>query len=166
MDFAEGSILVTESNYQGHASEPKTRASRRKGFVDRVVFEALARIRPVVVNPDDLVFHSERGTPLNPENVRNRVLHPACDRARIPRVGWHTFRYTYATWADPSGESIKALQVQLGHTDSRLTLSVYTQPMPEAQRQLAKKISGVLLAIAAELETRENVADGEKIFVQ
>jgi integrase len=166
VDFAEGSILVVESSYQGHASEPKTRASRRKVFVDRVVLDALGRIRPSVVNPDDFVFHSERGTPLNPENVRNRVLHPACERAGIPRVGWHTFRYTYATWANPSGESIKALQAQLGHTDSRLTLSVYTQPMPEAQQQLAKKISEVLLPIAAESETRENEMNGKPLFIQ
>ena len=145
VDFADGSILVAESSYEGHSSPPKTRASRRKVFVDGVVLEALARLRPRNTQPDDLVFHTERGTPLNPNNVRNRVLHPACERAGIPRVGWHNFRYTYSTWAEPTGESIKALQAQLGHTDSRLTLSVYTQPMPKAQRQLASKIARVLL---------------------
>jgi integrase len=166
VDFGEGSVLVVESNYQGHSSQPKTRASRRKVFVGAVVLEALGRIRPAMVNGDDLVFHSERGTPLNPENLRNRVLAPACSRAGIPRVGWHTFRYTYATWANPTGESIKALQAQLGHTDSRLTLSVYTQPMPEAQRQLARKISGVLLPIAAESEVRENGLDEKTVLLQ
>ena len=166
VDFVEGSVLVAESNYLGHSSAPKTRASRRKVFVDRVVLDSLSRIRPAVANPDDLVFHSGRGTPFNPENVRNRVLHPACDRAGIPRVGWHTFRYTYATWADPTGESIKALQAQLGHTDSRLTLSVYTQPQPVAQRQLALKISRVLLPIAAESEMRENGTDEKPLLLQ
>lgn len=166
MDFPEGSILVAESNYQGHSSEPKTRASRRKVFVDRVVLDALICIRPVTCNPDDFVFHSERGTPLNPENVRNRVLHPACDRAGIPRIGWHTFRYTYATWANPTGESIKALQGQLGHTDSRLTLSVYTQPVPEAQRQLASKISRVLLSIAPKSDSAEEIDVAEGLPIQ
>jgi integrase len=166
VDFLEGSILVAESNYQGHSSEPKTRASRRKVFVDQAVLEALARLRPEHAQPDDLVFHSERGTPLNPENVRNRVLNLACERARIPRVGWHTFRYTYATWANPTGESIKALQAQLGHTDSRLTLSVYTQPMPRAQRQLASKIAGVLLPIAANSETEEGAGIAEALPIQ
>jgi len=91
---------------------------------------------------------TERGTPLNPNNLRTRVLHPACQRAKIPLVGWHTFRYTHSTWANPTSESIKALQAQLGHTDSRLTLSVYTQPMPKAQQRLASKIARVLLPIA------------------
>jgi len=63
-------------------------------------------------------------------------------------------RCTYSTWANPSGESIKALQAQLGHTDSRLTLSVYTQPMPEAQKLLACKISSVLLRSAPKSEVQ------------
>ena len=81
--------------------------------------------------PDDLVFHTDRGTALNPNNVLNRVLHPACKRAGIPIVSWHNFRYTFSTWANPTGESIKALQSQLGHTDARLTLRVYARAMSQ-----------------------------------
>lgn len=160
VDFNERTITVAECSYEGHAAPPKTRASRRKVFVDGVVMDALLRLRPTHTNPDDLVFSTERGTPLNPNNVRNRVLAPACKRAKIPNVGWHNFRYTYSTWADPTGESIKALQAQLGHTDSRLTLSVYTQPMPEAQRQLAKKIAKVLLPIAPKSSDAEEEGTG------
>jgi len=92
-----------------------------------------------------------RGTPLNPNNVRNRVLNPASKRAGIAVAGWHTFRYTFSTWANPTGESIKALQNQLGHVDSRLTAGVYVQPIPEAQRQIAAKVEGVLLRVAPKL---------------
>ena len=151
VNFKDGSVDVAESSYEGHLSPPKTRASRRKVFVGGLVFDALARIRPQNSQPEDFVFRTERGLPLSPNNVRNRVLLPACERGKIPRVGWHNFRYTYATWADPTGESIKALQLQLGHTDARLTLGVYTQPMPASQRQLAAKIEGVLLPDAAKL---------------
>jgi len=151
IDFIEGSILVAQSNYRGRLAAPKTRASRRKVFVDAVVLQALARLRPANAQPDDFVFASGRGTPLNSSNVWNRELAPACKRAGIPRVCWHAFRYTYSTWVDPTGESIRALQAQLGHTDSRLTLSVYTQPMPEAQRRLAGKVAQVLLPVAPNL---------------
>jgi len=112
------------------------------------------------------VFQSERGKPLNPEHVRNRVLHPACERAKVPRVGWHTFRYTYATWAGATGESIKALQAQLGHTNPNITLDVYTQPMPEAQRRVADKVARVLLPIAAELKEQETVLCPEPVLIQ
>jgi integrase len=160
VDFADGSVTVAESNYEGRQAPPKTRASRRKVYVDRVVLDALARLCPAHFQPDDFVFHTERGTPMNPHNVSRRVLRPACEGAGIPVVGFHNFRYTYSTWADPSRESIKALQSQLGHTDSRLTLSVYTQPIPDAQRELASKIARVLLPNAPKLargEDRSNV---------
>ncbi|MGB9604901.1 MAG: site-specific integrase [Bryobacteraceae bacterium] len=150
IDFSQKCIVVMESMYEGHSAPPKTRASRRKVFVDDVVLEALLRLRPPFCQPDDLVFHTGRGGPLEPNNVRQRILHPACRQANIPLVGWHNFRYTYSTWADPTGGSIKALQAQLGHTDPHLTLSVYTQPMPEAQRQLAVKVARVLLPVAPE----------------
>ena len=94
---------------------------------------------------------SERGTPLNPYNVLSRAIHPACKRAGLRPVSWHVFRYTYSTWADPTGESLKALQSQLGHTNSKLTLSVYTQPMPTAQRQIASKVADVLHRVLLQL---------------
>jgi integrase len=152
VDWLEGSIVVVEADYEGHSAAPKTRASCRKVFVDQIVIESLKRLRPEKFQPDELVFHTDRGTPFNPNNVLNRVLHPACKAAGIPRISWHNFRYTFSTWADPTGESIKALQTQMGHTDSRLTLSVYTQPMPEAQKLLAGKVARVLLPVAPKLE--------------
>jgi len=160
VDFEGGSVTVAESIYLGHSAAPKTKASRRKVFVDAVVLEALSELRPRNVQPDDFVFATERGTPLSPANVLNRVIHPACGRLGIPRVSWHNFRYTYTTWADATGESIKALQAQLGHTDSKLTLSVYTQPMPEAQRQVASKVARVLLPVAPEFATPGNGTEG------
>ncbi|MGH9683405.1 MAG: tyrosine-type recombinase/integrase [Candidatus Acidiferrales bacterium] len=127
--------------------------------MDAPAIEALLRIRPADVNPENLVFCTDRGTAFNPNNIRNRVLVPACKRAKIPQVAWHNFRYTYSAWANPSGGSIKAIQVQLGHTDSRLTLSVYTQPMPEARKQLACKIASVLLRSAPNSEAQQAGAE-------
>jgi integrase len=85
---------------------------------------------------------------MNPHNVLGRVIRPACKKAGISPVSWHQFRYTYTTWANANGESIKALQAQLGHNHSKLTLGVYTQPMPDAQRQVASKVARVLLPVA------------------
>lgn len=85
VDFYEGSVIVAESSYEGHASAPKTRASRRKVFVDTPAIEALSRARPADANPESLVFCTDRGTAFNPNNVRNRVLVSACKRAKIPR---------------------------------------------------------------------------------
>jgi integrase len=52
VDFEEGSVIVAESSYEGHASAPKRRASRRKVFVDIPAIEALSRARPADANPE------------------------------------------------------------------------------------------------------------------
>jgi integrase len=163
VDFAGCSITVAECAYDGRVAPPKTRASKRKVFLDNVVMAALLRLRPKSSQPDDFVFHSERRTPLNPNNLRNRVLAPACKRAKIPPIGWHNLRYTYATWANPTGESIKALQAQMGHTNPNLTVGVYTQPQPEAQKQLASKIARVLLPIAPKSDSEK---EGAGVLIQ
>ncbi len=162
LDFEEHSILVVETMYQGCAQAPKTRASLRKVYVREAAFDALKRLRALSAGPDSLVFATSQGTPFNPNNVRSRALLPACKRAGIPAIGWHTFRYTFCTWAEPTGESTKALQAQLGHTDARLTLGVYTQPLPEGQRRIAEKVARVLLPLAPKLEASEE--EGEVVI--
>jgi site-specific recombinase XerC len=57
--------------------------------------------------PQDLVFCTTKGTPLSPKNLYNRVLAPACDNAKLPRVSWHSFRHGNATLLGEVGESIK-----------------------------------------------------------
>ena len=154
MDFEEGAVIVAECSYEGHASAPKTRASRRKVFVDTPAIEALSRARPTDANPESLVFCRI----VAQLSIRTTFGTECwCRRARgqrFPRCRGTIFA-TRIPLGQIRGESIKALQAQLGHTDSRLTLSVYTQPMPEAQKLLACKISSVLLCSAPKSEVQQ-----------
>lgn len=80
-------------------------------------------------------------------SVQNLRSDPNRTQIKITQnTHWAT---TYSTWAEPTGENIKALQAQLGHTDSRLGLGVYTHPMPEAQAKIASKVARVLLPTSA-----------------
>jgi hypothetical protein len=56
-------------------------------------------------------------------------------------------------------EVIRARLSSRFRTASRLTLSVYTQPMPEAQKLLACKISSVLLRSAPKSEVQRAEAE-------
>ncbi|MGA2300990.1 MAG: tyrosine-type recombinase/integrase [Candidatus Acidiferrum sp.] len=45
-----------------------------------------------------LVFLSRRGTPLNPSNLRRRVIHPLLEKKGLPLGGNHIFRRFRLTW--------------------------------------------------------------------
>jgi integrase len=48
-------------------------------------------------------------------------LHRACDRAGIPRVGWHALRHTFATLLCQRGVPLRNVQALLGHTTIVMT---------------------------------------------
>jgi len=41
-------------------------------------------------------------------------------------IGWHTFRHSFGTLLKANGEDVKTDQELLRHTNSRITLDVYT----------------------------------------
>jgi len=98
-----------------------------------------------LATPDDLVFASRTGTPIRPENVLKRIIHPACDRLKMPRVGWHAFRHTHATLLSELGESPKTAQAILGHSDLETTMQTYTHAVPETMIQAEEKLARSLL---------------------
>jgi integrase len=79
--------------------------------------------------PDAPVFASERGTPLNESNIRNRVLIPARKRAGLLWVTPHSLRHTCASLLFEHGKSIKQVSAWLGHADPAFTLRTYIHLM-------------------------------------
>ena len=108
---------------------------------------------------NDLVFGTSTGTPLKQKNLYNRVLAPACDRIKQPRVSWHSFRHTHATLLTEVGESIKTAQALLGHSDLGTTLNTYAHVIPDSQRRAVERVSKVLFSNV--LESEENAQSGK-----
>ena len=90
------------------------------------------------------MFCTSKGTPLSPKNLYNRVLAPACDALRLPRVSWHSFRHVNATLLGEVGESLKTAQAILGHSDLETTLNTYMHAVPDSQRRALEKVARVL----------------------
>lgn len=149
VDFLRGTISVEES-YSRRFGPPKTRSSRRvvpMSAVLRQVLEEL-RARSHHQQPEDLVFTTDRGTPLNRSNLLNRDLHPTCKNLKLPTVSWHSFRHAHTTWHKEEGTHPRDAQGILGHSDINTTLNIYTHGSSEAQREamerVASKLAGVL----------------------
>ena len=79
VDLEKGVLEVRESVYAGQFSTPKTRSSVRRIPLSSPLVALLRdrKARTVSPGPGDLVFISRKGTPLRPDNVLKRVIHPA-----------------------------------------------------------------------------------------
>ncbi len=68
------------------------------------------------------------------------------------RIGWHTFRRTFASLLKANGEDVKVVQELCRHANSSTTLGLYAQAFTEDARQAQNKI--VELVRAAPLPAR------------
>lgn len=98
------------------------------------------RERSPYTRPDDPVFPTSQGNPRDVSCLRSRILVPALARAdelltqrgHAPLPGGvtpHKLRHTFASILVACGEDPASVMAQLGHTDPKFTLRVYTHLM-------------------------------------
>jgi integrase len=129
----------------------KTEASQKPIPLDPDLARALLEWR--YLSPfdqqSDWVFASAEmkgRQPYWPENLLRRYIRPAAARCGISkRIGWHTFRHSYATQLKANGEDVKVVQEALRHANSRITLDTYTQAITSAKRQAQTKVVRMIL---------------------
>lgn len=158
VDLLRSTIEIAETFSDGQFGSPKTRSSNRVIPMSSALRSVLETYRAGALRnaPDDLVFCTSKGTPLNSKNLYNRVLAPACDRIKQPRVSWHSFRHTHATQLAESGESLKTAQALLGHSDLETTLNTYMHVIPDSQRRAVDRVAGVLFSDVLKLDPDSN----------
>ena len=149
IDLLGATLEVAENYSSGEFGSPKTKSSRRvipiSSALAGVLESQRARVNPTT--PEDLVFQTAKGTPLNDKNLYNRELAPACDRIGQPRISWHSFRHTHATLLHANGESLKTAQALLGHSDLETTLNVYTHTISDSQKRAVERVAGALFGV-------------------
>jgi integrase len=91
--------------------------------------------------PVDLIFPSEKGTPMRAENWLRRRVKPAAAALGITvPVCFQVMRRTFATNAQGHGNA-KDVQAHLRHSDIATTLGIYTPAVPESVRKLVKAVT-------------------------
>jgi integrase len=145
VDFEKSLIHVREAVYEGNLSSPKSKSSIRDIPIGPTLQQAfLERRRGAPA--DAFVFASRNGTPLDSHNLLGRVLKPACKRAGLPSISWHSFRHTDATLLSDLGEWLKTAQAQLGHARLSTTAEIYTHAVPASQRAAVEKLERTIWA--------------------
>ena len=106
-------------------------------------------------NALELLFTTRCGTPIDASKLTQRKLQPLLKRRGIPRAGLHAFRHTCASLLVSQGVSPRIAQQQLGHSDPRITLAVYSHVIGDTHRQAVEKLASVLSSLDADGPTAE-----------
>lgn len=126
------------------SATPKSTASHRTLAMPDVLVDLLAEhlaLRGLTAaDANRLVFEAPQGGPLRYANWRRRVWLPATVAAERQGAGFHDLRRASATALVVGHVNLRTAQARLGHTDPRLTLSLYAQVVEDADRQAAETV--------------------------
>jgi integrase len=104
----------------------------------QLVAQRVKRVAAPAWADDRLVFASERGTVLDPANVR-RVLRTVCRRAGLPEINPNELRHSAASLMSDRGVPLEQIADALGHSGTQMLDLVYrhrVRPSADAARVL------------------------------
>lgn len=98
-------------------------------------------------DPDELVFHTATGEPLNRHNLLRRHLRPACQKLGLNGIHWHSLRHAHATFLDAAGAPLGTVQALLGHASSETTREIYLHAIPDDQRKAVANVEALVFGL-------------------
>jgi integrase len=165
-DLERGLVAVHQSVWRGKFQSPKSEnAVRSFALSPRLlahIADFLRRWRP---NERGLLFATRNGTPWDANLLVKRKLYPLLDSLGIARGGLHAFRHANSTLMDRLGVPLKVRQQRLGHSDSSLTLDVYTHVAGEDDVRVAAQLDGILHPLAPKNENGSEVKSSKPLYL-
>jgi integrase len=125
---------------------PKTKASYRTVPLPAVVVQALNDHIAAYDIAEDALLFTMFGKPIV-RSTFGHVFRPAAQAAGLTAetgTGMHALRHYYASLLIRYGESVKTVQVRLGHASASETLDTYSHLWPDAEDRTRDAIDEVL----------------------
>jgi len=134
-------ILVQRNYSLGRFTTPKSKKSRRVDLSrqlratllelrDSKLLAAMLAGKSSVA--DDLVFPSQAGTVIKPDNIVPRYMEPALEKAGLRRFRFHYLRHTFGSLLIQDGASLAYVKEQMGHSSIQITVDTYGHLVPGA----------------------------------
>ena len=134
--------------------DPKTKRSRRTVRLTQAAVQALEGhftrqtaqrdILGDLYEHQGLVFATQRGTLVNPTNLRKRSFEPLLEKAGLPAIRFHDLRHTCATLLLSRNINHKIVSEMLGHATIAITLDTYSHVLPNMQEGTARALEETL----------------------
>ncbi len=147
-------LTRTDNGKRISLGEPKTKKSRRTIRLAPRATQALRehlqrQLTELELLGDHygdqgLVFATQRGTLINPSNLRQRSLAPLLNRAELPHIRFHDLRHTCATLLLAKNVHPKFVQELLGHATVAITLDTYSHATPGMGDQAARAMQDAI----------------------
>lgn len=134
IDFERRQILVRQALVRGGLTYTKNDGSFRTIDMSQMVYDALKE-QHKVTKQSDFVFCTRQGTPLNSNNVCNRVWQPLLRHLGLTARRPYQTRHTAATLWLAAGEAPEWIARQMGHTTTEMLFRVYSRYVPNLTRQ-------------------------------
>lgn len=135
IDFERRQILVRQALVLGGLTYTKNDGSFRTIDMSQIVYDALKEQHKVTNKQSDFVFCTREGSPLNSNNVCNRVWQPLLRHLGLTARRPYQTRHTAATLWLAAGEAPEWIARQMGHTTTEMLFRVYSRYVPNLTRQ-------------------------------
>ncbi|WML42714.1 tyrosine-type recombinase/integrase [Neobacillus sp. PS3-40] len=167
IDIINYTISITKTYYNpnNNALEyklvpPKTRKSRRKIVVDRLVIQALKEHKEIqnhvikrlgndYYNKDFIFAKMERqfGYPIVIKNVRDRMKRLLRIAGLNEELTPHSLRHTHTSLLAEAGVSLEQIMDRLGHTDDQITKNVYLHVTEDMKKEASQKFAELMRSL-------------------
>ncbi len=147
INMRTGDITISGSlNYTAekgvYYGKPKN-GHTRKVFIGQELLKMLKEYRKSQKVSGLYVFTMENGKPMFP-TVPTRYFKRFSDRYSIPNFHPHILRHTFASLAVTNGADITSLSEELGHSDTAVTLRMYTHGNDESRRRVCQLVQSII----------------------
>jgi integrase len=159
VNWEQGSVVITESVWEGHSTLPKTRKGYRRVVLTPNQIDTLRKYKEQNypnAGPNDWVLPGKRGRPIDMKWVMKHHVTPAAQTLGIEGTHWHALRHLNNTIMLDENVDIATRKDRLGHASDGVNL-IYSHAGDKAQLAASQAIEKRLEAVQEEVKQRLTV---------